>query len=118
MNKPDFEQAFDQALETWRQRHHVRDDDTILLCLELFRIHQEHWDAIRRRDFPPFQEFRDTVLKLGETAAHIQRQTSAVLAELRRYRGGRQFILPTVAPIMLAVVLALITGLLAGKFLL
>ena len=118
MNELDFQQAFDQALETWRQRHHVRDDDTILLCLELFRIHQEHWDAIRRRDFPPFQEFRDTVLKLGETAAHIQRQTSAVLAELRRYRGGRQFIPPTVATIMLAVVLALITGLLAGKFLL
>jgi len=118
MNELDFQQAFDQALETWRQRHHVRDDDTILLCLELFRIHQEHWDAIRRRDFPAFQEFRDTVLNLGETVAHIQRQTSVVLAELRRDRGGRQFILPTVAPIMLAVVLALITGLLAGKFLL
>ncbi len=116
--KPDFEQAFDETLEAWRQRHHVRDDDTILLCLELFRIHQEHWDAIRRRDFPPFQEFRDTVLKLAETAAQIQRQTSPLIAELRRYQGGRQFLPPTVTTIVLAVFLALITGLLAGKFLL
>src|SRR5436190_16041468 len=115
MNKPDFQQEFEEAIESWRQRHRIHDNDVILLCLELFPIHQEHWDAIRRRDFPPFQEFRDTVLKLGETAAHIQRLTSPLLAELRRYRDGRQFIPPTVATIMLVVVLAFITGLLAGK---
>ena len=84
MNQLDFQKEFDEALEAWRQRHHIRDEDVILLCLELFRIQQEHWDAIRRRDFPPFQEFRDTVLKLAETAAQIQRQASPLIAELRR----------------------------------
>ena len=51
MNQLDFQKEFDEALEAWRQRHHIRDEDVILLCLELFRIHQEHWDAIGRRDF-------------------------------------------------------------------
>ena len=118
MNQLDFQKEFDEALEAWRQRHHIRDEDVILLSLELFRIHQEHWDAIRRRDFPPFQEFRDTVLKLAETAAQIRRQASPLIAEFRRYQGGRQFVPPTVTTIVLAVLLALITGLLAGKVLL
>jgi hypothetical protein len=45
MNKPDFEQAFDETLDAWRKSHHVRDDDVTLLCLELFRIHQDKWSV-------------------------------------------------------------------------
>ena len=116
MNKPDFQQEFEEAIESWRQRHRIHDDDVILLCLDLFRIHQEHWDAIRRRDFPPFQEFRDTVLKLTETAARIQRQSTPLLAELRHNRRPPES--PTVTTITLIMVLTFVTGLLAGKFLL
>ena len=118
MSKPDFQEVFDEAIEAWRQRHRIRDDDVILLCVELFRIHQEHWDGIRRKDFPPFQEFRDTILKLTETAAQLQRQSSPLLEELRRHQAGREFAPPTITAIVLAVALALIAGLLVGKLLL
>ena len=118
MSKPDFQEAFDEAIVLWRQRHRIRDDDAVLLCIELFRIHQEHWDQLRRKDFPPFQEFRETILKLIETAGQMQRQSSPLLEELRRYQGGREFAPPTITAIVLAVALAFIVGLLVGKFLL
>jgi len=39
MNQLDFQKEFDEALDAWRQRHHIRDEDVIMLCLELYRIH-------------------------------------------------------------------------------
>lgn len=118
MNKPDFQQAFDEAIEAWRHRHRIRDDDVILLCLELFRIHQEHWDRLRRKDFPPFQEFRETILKLADTATQIQRQASPLLAELRNHQSRRELAPPNITAIVIAVVLGLIAGVLIGKTLL
>ena len=44
-----------------------------MLCLDLFRIHQEHWDKIRHEELPAFREYREAVLKLGEAAATFQR---------------------------------------------
>jgi hypothetical protein len=118
MNKSDFQQAFDEAIEVWRRRHRIRDDDVILLCLELFRIHQEHWDRLRRKDFPPFQEFRETILKLTDTATQIQRNASPLLTELRRRQGRGEIAPPTITAVLLAVLFALIAGVLTGKFLL
>ena len=68
MSDSNFQKEFEEALAEWRKRHHVRDDDVLLVCLDLFRIHQAHWDAICRRDFPAIQEFNDIVSKLEKTA--------------------------------------------------
>jgi len=47
-----FAEDFAKAIESWRHKHQLRDDDPVVLCLELFRIHQDHWDNIRRQEFP------------------------------------------------------------------
>ena len=61
--KPDFDEEFLQALTKWREQYKVQDDDVILPLVELFRIHQNHWDELRRRQMPPLDQFR------GEAAA-------------------------------------------------
>lgn len=118
MNATDFQKEFEEAVESWRQRHHLREDDAVLLCIELFRIHQEHWDQIRRRDLPSFQEFRETILKMVEAANQIQRQTSPLLEELRRSQNGPGFLPPTIASVVFAVGVSLVAGMLIGRFLL
>ena len=115
MNQADFQETFDQAVATWRHRYHIRDDDLILLCLELFRIHQEHWDQIRKQDFPSFEECRDTILKLGETAAQIRQHSTPLVEELRRHQDGGKFAPPTITAILFAVTLAFVLGVLIGK---
>ena len=50
----DFDEDFEQAVARWRQRHKLREDDAVLLLVELFRIHQRHWDELRRREIPSF----------------------------------------------------------------
>ena len=52
---------FAKAMEAWRRKYQLREDDPLLLCLELFRIHQDHWDDIRRKDVPSFAKFRDSL---------------------------------------------------------
>jgi hypothetical protein len=116
MNTTDFQKEFEEAVEAWRQRHHLREDDAILLCIELFRIHQDHWDQIRQRDFPPFQEFRETILKMVEAANEIQMQTPPLLQELRRSQNSSGFLPPTIASVVIAVGAALITGIMIGRF--
>jgi hypothetical protein len=39
---PDFDEDFLQALAKWKEQHKIKDDDTILLLMDLFRIHQSH----------------------------------------------------------------------------
>ncbi len=47
MQTPDYDGAFQRAIEQRRSRHRVKEDDTVMLLLELFRVHQDHWDGIR-----------------------------------------------------------------------
>ena len=79
----DFDDDFMQALTGWRERHHLREDDAVLLLIELFRIHQQHWDELRRREMPSFEEFRADIAKLGEAARSFQQEASALLETLR-----------------------------------
>ena len=43
---PDFDEEFTQAVSQWREQHKIKTDDAVLLLLDLFRIHQNHWDEI------------------------------------------------------------------------
>lgn len=63
---PDFDEDFVQAVAKWREQHRVREDDTILALLDLFRIHQKHWDEIRRRQMPSLDELRADMAVLAE----------------------------------------------------
>jgi len=116
--EPRFDAEFQIAIEDWRKQHRLREDDAVCLCLELFRIHQEHWDRLRRKELPSFQDLRDTLIKLGETVTLLQRHGSTLLEALHQHRGGQVWIPPTVTAILLAIGAALGAGILIGRFLL
>ncbi len=90
--KPDFDEEFLQALAQWRGHHKIRDDDSVLFLVELFRIHQRHWDELRRREFPPLKEFHTDVALLAETVKKLPNEnvsvTAAVLAVIVGLLGG------------------------------
>jgi len=96
-SKPDFDEEFLQALAQWRERHKIKDDDSVLFLVELFRIHQKHWDALRRREFPPLQEFHADVALLAETAKNLPKENVSITAAV------------------LAVIVGLLSGYLIGK---
>jgi len=91
-SKPDFDEEFLQALAQWREQHKIKDDDSVLFMVELFRIHQKHWDALRRREFPPLQEFHADVALLADTVRKLPKEsvsiTAAVLAVIVGLLGG------------------------------
>src|SRR2546429_2290369 len=74
----DFDEEFMQSIVAWRERHRLREDEAVLLLVELFRIQQSHWDEIRRRELPSFEEFRADIAKLTEAARTFQQQITAV----------------------------------------
>jgi len=116
--KPGFDAEFQAVIEEWRKRHRLSEDDAVLLCLELFRIHQDHWDRLRRKEVPSFEDFRENLLRLDEIVAFFQRHSSTLLDELRQHRGGQVWIPPTITAILLAIGAALGAGILIGRFLL
>lgn len=113
-----YSEDFERAIVEWKKKHQLREGDPLLLCVELFRIHQAHWDAIRRQELPSFSEFRDSLLHLHQHAAAIQRQAAALTEELRRYKSASKLIAPSVAGLVLTAIFAAVTGVLIGKFLL
>ncbi len=102
---PDFDEDFMQALTKWKEQHKIKDDDAILLLMDLFRIHQSHWDEIRHRQMPSLDEFSADIAALTEAAK--------ILKE-RAEKDIRAVELPTA---VIAAFAASIAGFLIGKFL-
>src|SRR5437764_8112795 len=65
----DFDEEFMQSIVAWRERHRLREDEAVLLLVELFRIHQRHWDEIRQRELPSFEQYRADIAKLANQSA-------------------------------------------------
>jgi hypothetical protein len=100
---PDFDDDFLQAIAKWREQNKIKDDDTILLLLNLFRIHQTHWDEIRHHQMPSLDEFRADMAVLTEV--------TKVLKE-KAVKQVRAVDLPAA---IFAVLAALLAGFLIGK---
>ena len=94
-----------QALAKWKEQHKIKDDDPILLLMELFRIHQSHWDEIRHRQMPSLAEFNEDIAALVEAAK--------ILKE-RAEKDVRAVELPTA---IISAFAATLAGFLIGKFL-
>jgi hypothetical protein len=109
---------FTKFIEDWRKKHQLREDEPLLLCLELFRIHQEHWDNLRRKELPSFEDFRDSLLQLQQEAAGVQRHVIALMEELREHPKSNRFISPTLGGLLLTALFSVATGILIGKFIL
>ena len=108
--QPDFDEDFTKAVAEWRDKHRLREDDAVMLLVELFRIHQRHWDELRRREIPSFEQFRADIAKLVGAAQTFQQQTGALLELLRSQPPAHRAERITRA----AAVFATLSGLLAG----
>ena len=113
--QPDFDEEFAKAVAEWRDKHRLREDDAVMLLVELFRIHQRHWDELRRREIPSFQQFRSDIAKLAGAALTFQQQSSALLEMLRSQSPAQRAAKITRVAAILAALAALLAGYLIGR---
>ena len=102
---PDFGEDLLQAVAKWKEQFKIKDDDPVLLLLDLFRVHQAHWDEMRDRQMPSLDKFKADIAALTEAAAILKER---VTKEIRAVE------LPTA---IIAAVIAALAGFLIGKFL-
>jgi hypothetical protein len=115
IEQPDFDDEFEQAVIKWREQHKFREDDAVLLLVELFRIHQQHWDELRRRELPTYGEFRADIGKLSEAARTFQGQAAALLELLRRQPATASTVRITRTAAFFATLASLLAGYLIGR---
>jgi hypothetical protein len=83
-DQPSFDEQFEDAVAEWKHRHQLREDDAVFLLVELFRIHQQHWDALRRREFPSLEGFQGDIRKLSEASRLFQQQAVQLVEQLQK----------------------------------
>ena len=120
--KPDFDEEFLQTLNQWREKNKIRDDDAVYLLVELFRIHQKHWDALRQRQMPSLDQFRNDITTVTQSAKSFREKLEELIEALAAH--------PTAEPVKTiplpeanyaaaaALLGGLLIGLVLGKFLL
>jgi hypothetical protein len=113
--QPDFDDEFAKAVAEWRDKHRLREDDAVMLLVELFRIHQRHWDELRRREIPSFEQFRADITKLVGAAQTFQQQSSALLELLRSQPPAHRAAKITRAAAVFAAFAAMLAGYLIGR---
>ena len=111
----DYDEEFTKAVAEWRDKHRLREDDAVILLIELFRIHQKHWDELRRREIPAFSEFRADIGKLADAARTFQVQSSALLEAIRGQPMGNRSVRITRTAAIFAALACLLGGYLIGK---
>ena len=113
--QPDFDEDFNQAVADWRDSHGLREDDAVMLLVELFRIHQRHWDELRRREIPSFEQFRADIVKLAEAARTFHGQSTALLEVLHSQPPAHRAARITRAAAAFATIAGFLAGYLIGK---
>ena len=113
--QPDFDEEFAKAVAEWRDKHRLREDDAVMLLVELFRIHQRHWDEVRRRECPSFEQFRADITKLAEAARSFQGQTATLLDVLRKLPSTHLAARITRTAAFFAALASLLAGYLIGR---
>ena len=121
MSKPnlqpaDFDEEFTKAVAEWRDKHRLREDDAVTFLVELFRIHQRHWDELRCREMPAFGEFRTGIGKLAEAARTFQAESAALLEAMRNQPAGEKLVRITRTAAIFAALACLLAGYLIGKY--
>ena len=111
----DYDEEFTKSVAEWRDKHRLREDDAVILLVELFRIHQQHWDQIRRREIPSFEQFRADITKLVGAAQTFQQQSSALLELLRSQPPAHRAAKITRAAAIFAALATLLAGYLIGR---
>jgi hypothetical protein len=83
LEPPSADERFANAIAEWRSRHRLRDEDPVLLLLELFLIHQARWDEFRRREMPSFDGVNGQITKLLESNRDVAARFESLAGLLR-----------------------------------
>lgn len=78
-----YEKDLARGIQEWRVRHRLAEDDVVFLLVELFGIHQRHWDALRRKDLPSLEQFRTDITKLVDACRSLRQETATVIGCLK-----------------------------------
>ena len=111
----DFDDDFERAVADWRERHRLREDDAVLLLVELFRIYQRHWDDLRRRELPSFELVRADIAKLAETTRTFEAQSATLLDALKKLPSTHLAARITRTAAFFAALASLLAGYLIGR---
>lgn len=120
MNEERSKEALKTAILEWRKNHGVQDNDPMLAAVELWEIYFTHAKldgAIEK--IPPFEEFRSTIEQLERLGDDFNSRAGEIIQELRAVPQIRNDLtsFPKFALVFTAM-LALVAGMLIGRFLL
>lgn len=113
--QPDFDDEFERAIADWRERHRLREDDAVLLLVDLFRIHQRHWDQLRQREMPALDLVRTDIAKLTESTRTFQVRSATLLEALRKLPSTHLAARVTRTAAFFAALASLLAGYLIGR---
>lgn len=112
---------FEEALAEWRRKHGIRDDDSVLQMLELLRLFFQNIKI----EIPPDNDsiqlvtIRVSLQTLAQLTKDFARTARELTQEIRsapknneQSAGGRTTVL------LFAMIIALVTGIVIGRFLL
>jgi hypothetical protein len=103
------DEALEDAVASWRTKHHIREDDPMMAALDLVRVYLAH----APRPLPDsaevpasYAEFRETVELLDRRADSFAKQSLDLIIELRRVadRGSTKRELSFTALVLLVMV--------------
>jgi hypothetical protein len=113
------DEALEQAVATWRTKHHIREDDPMLAALDLVRVYLAHAPRPARdaAEVPPtYVEFRETVELLDRRANAFGKQSLDLIVELRKVadrRAEKREL--SLTALLLIVTLAVVAGFYLGR---
>ena len=114
---PDFDEEFLQTLSQWKEKNKIRDDDAVYLLVELFRIHQKHWDALRQRQMPSLDQFRSDITAVTESSKLFREKLEELIEALAAHPAAVPIKTLPLSEAIYAAAAALLGGLLIGLIL-
>ena len=112
------EAEFQNAVLRWREKHQLQESDPMFHLLELFQIHQRHWDSLRKSGQPSAMDYEEALERLAENIALLDQSSETLLRELRSHAENRRVIQPAIVGLLLTAFFSTVTGIFIGRFLL
>lgn len=105
------------AVEAWRKQHQLREDDAVLLLSGLLKIHQDHWEELRRKDLPVFEAIQKDIQSLLVVNQSLRTQAKTLAVRLAKLSTVKDTSTVTRTAAWLAAVAGSLGGVLLGRLL-
>lgn len=114
-NSSPCDEELKAAVEAWRKKHQFPEDDAVLLLVELLKIHQNHWEALRRKDVPSFEPLRNDMQALTSTNKALKTQAKTLSARLAKLGNLTQAPMVTRTSAWIAALSGFLAGTILGR---